>query len=614
MTPDLAALQALWRQRDQVVLLQAGFGTGEAFLGIWHAWRHDAQRRARLHVITIEPTPPDARGLLRAHRHGVLAALAHELAALWPPRTRNLHRIGLDGGQLTLLLAIGETMAWLPELRAEVDVFRLEAAAMPADVQRAPQRLCKALARLAAAQASVTLALPPRAIRPALRSAGFQCVDEPPGSPASAAAEGATLTRAVYRPQFVPRRRAPRYVAANKGQVLIVGAGLAGCAVACALAEQGWHSTLVDRCASPAQQGSGNPAGLFHGIVNPQDGSHARFNRAAALQAQGAVRQAIGEHGAQGDTRGLLRLEMRGKDTLRMRAELAALQLPADYAQALDAAEASARCGLRLEHPAWFYPGGGWVQPGALARSFLQRAGRSSGFVGCRSVHALRQCHGRWSLLDAAGHTFAEATIVVLANAWDALRLLDVHHWPVQRVRGQISLYDNAGAAAAQRFQLPWLPLAGAGYVLPPLDGQALFGATSSVDDDGETRPADHAANLQRLRLLSPQSLPAGDSQDATCLHGRVGWRCVAADRLPMVGAVPDEAAWAQAPSDRLREAPRKAGLYLLSGLASRGISWATLGGQLLAAQISGAPLPLEASLVDAVDPARFALRAARRG
>jgi tRNA 5-methylaminomethyl-2-thiouridine biosynthesis bifunctional protein len=218
-------------------------------------------------------------------------------------------------------------------------------------------------------------------------------------------------------------------------------------------------------------------------------------------------------------------------------------------------------------------------------------------------------------LLDAAGHTLAEASTVVLANAWDALRLLEVRHWPVQRVRGQISLYDNASAAAAQRLQLPRLPLAGAGYVLPPLDGQALFGATSSVDDDdGEARPADHAANLQRLRLLSPQTLPAGDSLDAACLHGRVGWRCVVADRLPMMGAVPDETAWAQAPSERLREAPRKAGLYLLSGLASRGISWATLGGQLLAAQISGGPLPLEASLVDAVDPARFALRAARRG
>ena len=49
------------------------------------------------------------------------------------------------------------------------------------------------------------------------------------------------------------------------------------------------------------------------------------------------------------------------------------------------------------------------------------------------------------------------------------------------------------------------------------------------------------------------------------------------------------------------------------AALGSRGISWAALGAQVLAAQISGAPVPLESSLVDALDPARFALRAARR-
>jgi tRNA 5-methylaminomethyl-2-thiouridine biosynthesis bifunctional protein len=39
---------------------------------------------------------------------------------------------------------------------------------------------------------------------------------------------------------------------------------------------------------------------------------------------------------------------------------------------------------------------------------------------------------------------------------------------------------------------------------------------------------------------------------------------------------------------------------------------WAGLGAELLAAQIEGEPLPLEASLVDALDPARFVLRARR--
>jgi tRNA 5-methylaminomethyl-2-thiouridine biosynthesis bifunctional protein len=37
------------------------------------------------------------------------------------------------------------------------------------------------------------------------------------------------------------------------------------------------------------------------------------------------------------------------------------------------------------------------------------------------------------------------------------------------------------------------------------------------------------------------------------------------------------------------------------------------LAGRLLASTVAGTPLPLEASLRDALDPARWAVRAARR-
>jgi len=51
----------------------------------------------------------------------------------------------------------------------------------------------------------------------------------------------------------------------------------------------------------------------------------------------------------------------------------------------------------------------------------------------------------------------------------------------------------------------------------------------------------------------------------------------------------------------------------VLSGLGSRGIAGSALGARVLAAAIAGAPMPLEADLLDAVDPARFASRAFRR-
>jgi tRNA 5-methylaminomethyl-2-thiouridine biosynthesis bifunctional protein len=51
----------------------------------------------------------------------------------------------------------------------------------------------------------------------------------------------------------------------------------------------------------------------------------------------------------------------------------------------------------------------------------------------------------------------------------------------------------------------------------------------------------------------------------------------------------------------------------VFTALGSRGITWSALGAQVLASSITGAPQPLEASLLDAIDPARFVARAVRR-
>ena len=64
---------------------------------------------------------------------------------------------------------------------------------------------------------------------------------------------------------------------------------------------------------------------------------------------------------------------------------------------------------------------------------------------------------------------------------------------------------------------------------------------------------------------------------------------------------------------DQPRLVPRLPGLYVISAFGSRGITWAMLAARVLAASVSGAPIPLEADLLDAIDPARFICRRARR-
>ena len=58
----------------------------------------------------------------------------------------------------------------------------------------------------------------------------------------------------------------------------------------------------------------------------------------------------------------------------------------------------------------------------------------------------------------------------------------------------------------------------------------------------------------------------------------------------------------------------RLPGMHALLGYGSRGLVWASFAAELLAARLEGEPLPIENTLADALDPARFALKTHRRG
>ncbi|EJN09445.1 FAD-dependent oxidoreductase, partial [Herbaspirillum sp. YR522] len=156
---------------------------------------------------------------------------------------------------------------------------------------------------------------------------------------------------------------------------------------------------------------------------------------------------------------------------------------------------------------------------------------------------------------------------------------------PLQAVRGQVT------HLAAD---FPVLPVAmcGDGYLTRAYQGQLCIGASYDRDQDPALRPASHAENLQRLNNMLPQLAAHYDvPAPATLAAGRVGFRCIAPDRLPLVGALPME---------------QGGGVQGLLGYASRGLIWAPLMAELLACMLEREPLPLPRELVAAVDPARF--------
>jgi tRNA 5-methylaminomethyl-2-thiouridine biosynthesis bifunctional protein len=125
--------------------------------------------------------------------------------------------------------------------------------------------------------------------------------------------------------------------------------------------------------------------------------------------------------------------------------------------------------------------------------------------------------------------------------------------------------------------------------VLPPVDGVCVVGASYDIDDDDAAPRADsHAGNLERLLQVLSQEI------EKVSLEGRVAFRAVTPDRLPVVGKISE-------------------GVYGAFAYGSRGLVWAALAAELIASELEGEPLPVEGALADALHPSRFARRASAR-
>lgn len=578
-----------WQGRERFTVLETGFGLGNNFLATWDAWRQDPARCHRLHFISLELHPLRLADLARAHAAtGVLGAA---LLAQWPPLTPGLHRLSFDEGRVELLLGLGDARTLLRELVLQADAFYLDGFAPARNPQLWDAYLFKSLARLAAPGATAATWSAARDVRDGLARAGF-AVEKVPGFGGKA-----EMTRARYAPQHhaaPPPGRVP--LAAQAQEAIVLGAGLAGAACALALADQGLAVTVIDALPQAAGASSGNPAGLFHGTLNPDDGPHARFNRAAALATQTLLKR-LGLPCVQ---QGLLRLEL-ARNPAQMQHD--AHGLPPAYVQALAAPEASALAGIPLTHPAWHYLGGGALAPRAYVAAMLGASGAALRLG--TPVAALRQGGPAWQLLNADGAVLAETRLLVLAGG-HAQRALLASLAPTLAAelvtqRGQISRVAPAPAHLSTA-------LAGDGYAIDAGPEGFWCGATTQDGDlDPQLRAADHADNLTRLARLLGRPV---DTSAAT--EGRVGWRLLTADRLPLIGGLADPAHRPAQRADQVRFHARLPGLVLCTGLGSRGISWAALAGQVAAARALGTPCPIEADLLDAVDPVRYVARAER--
>jgi len=558
------------------VLLATHFGDGSHFAAAC------AARAGALHYLCLcERVPPAPSGAQHA-----------ALRAQWPTDVPGWHRLTLDDGAVTLDLLVGAQHESLAQLDARIDAFYV-----PATGELPPLR---ALARLALPGATLLLARGRPIDFKALRSAGFEWPDD---------AEEGDLA-AVY----TSRKPQPPRPASPVRQAIVIGAGVAGAAACERLAARGWDVTLVERHGGPAEEASGNRAGIFMPLLSKDDNIPTRLSRAAYLYALRRWRSLGGfavpdSAGAiAGDQCGVLQLARDAAHAQVQRDVAAHWNYPDEYVRWLDAPAASAVLGAPTPHGGWLFAQGGWATPASVCRAMLDACGARLRRLYHSEALRLERDGDAWRVLGDGGAVIARGPNVIVANGAGALSLAHTAALPLATMRGQVT-----HLAAADFPHLP-LVVCREAYMTPVVDGIVCVGATYESDGERALRDASQQENLARARDILP-----GSVRGAPPLAGRVGFRCMAPDRLPLVGALPDDgvadgvAGCLAGRLERLRDVPRHPGLYSLLGYASRGLIWAPLAAEVLASQLEHEPPPLESTLLAALDPARFHLKSRRR-
>lgn len=570
-------LPEAWTGRQRFTVAETGFGTGLNFLALWQLWRaHRPTPQAQLGFVSFEGFPlasQDAARALEAWQE--LAPLARQLVERWPGPVRGVRTISFADDGVTLILHLGDIHEMLPQSAFRADAWFLDGFSPAKNAAMWSDSIYPEIAARSAPGARVATFTVAGAVRRGLADAGFD-VSKAEGHGQKRERLEARLTVppvpgpdpfGIVSPAYLTQR------------IAILGAGIAGASLARVLHAIGMDVTVFDPAPEPASGASGNRLALLMPRLDAGDTVEARLLIDAYLAAR-ALYQDLPE----AEETGVLQMPRNAVETARFEKLLADPPLP------LDDLEAVRRGGL-LHKRALI------VRPRSLVARLLAGVRCQFGTVPDVSLDGLS--------VNGAGFD-----AIVLANGMAAATLAP--GLPLDARLGQVDFIESdiSGPASA---------LASGSYALA-LERDRLWGATfepSGPDFAAEGTDAARVENLGGLSRLSPDWV--GEVRTDR-VASRASLRATTPDRLPLIGAVPDDAAarrvFAMMRTGQSVEAdmPRIPGLFVASGFGARGFTWGPWAARILAAQLAGLPPPASLPSLRAVSPARFVFRALRRG
>ncbi|WP_435641160.1 FAD-dependent 5-carboxymethylaminomethyl-2-thiouridine(34) oxidoreductase MnmC [Micavibrio aeruginosavorus] len=572
--------------RTRFTIAETGFGTGLNMLSAWALFDEVAPDHLKLDLVSFELYP-----LTKNQIAEVLAPWAdklgqHRIDALlrdYPLRVAGWHRIDLSP-RVTLTLIFDDVNAALSRvvIPGGVDAWFLDGFAPAKNPGMWTETVFNGMARLCAPGATFATFTAAGFVKRAMREAGYTVNRK----------RGFGYKWHMLAGSFPGTMRAAPQPQHQK--IAVIGGGLAGTSVARVLADDGYSVVLFERD-DIASGASGNLRGMINPRISALRSSDSDFYASAYVRALRVVtRYPDAGFMACGNLH-LIRDADKGKRFTSCRDHWG---WHADHMQIVDADDASDIAGVRVDHAALYLPDGGQVSPRDLCRAMAQGIERRGGvdMASIVQVPSSRRRPGSFAIReedpglrrdDDGGAWAVDGEIfdaVVLASGIECLKHPALSSLPLHTVRGQI-MNVEAGHPA------PRANLCFSGYIGAAQDGVQVMGSTfQKWLDTTDLRDEDNDYILDQAHAAVPAFVPG------VVMGARASLRCAAQDRFPVIGAVADQP-----------------GLYVSTAHGSHGIVSSMAGARIVADMIGGGVWSLPGDVVDALNPARFARRAAQK-
>ncbi|AQW83474.1 bifunctional tRNA (5-methylaminomethyl-2-thiouridine)(34)-methyltransferase MnmD/FAD-dependent 5-carboxymethylaminomethyl-2-thiouridine(34) oxidoreductase MnmC [Campylobacter pinnipediorum] len=577
----VSAIDEIWEKQDSFIVAEAGFGAGLNFLTLCKRFKNTDKK---LHFVSIEGYPLSKKSLQDIYNKlGVFKRLSKDLISTYPPTIKGIHRIEFKEN-IILDLCFGDINEVLKELDFKADIWFLDGFSPKKNPKMWDMEVFNEISKLTKENGIIRSYSCSKPVRDGLSNFGFNLQLR------AGYGKKRQMSHAVFKTQQDKEKKDIWFERSETDSkkakdVLIIGAGVAGCVSAYKLKNSGFNVTIAEKRDKIAQNGSGNHCGILMPLITKPDVNLGKMHKNAFLQAVRFYKKSMSEKEI--NFSGCA--EYAYDETLAQRYFLNDDSIFEFYKD-------------EKPYPYVFIKDGAYARP----RKLCKKASKNIDIklnLEYKSHKHLK--NGKISVKFKNNDTI-KTDILIFTTGSESVEIFK--NLPISFVRGQVThikpILDNK------------IPLSAKGYITPAIDDIQVIGATYARNElNNRPTDADNEENISKISEFV-------DTKNITTQGARVGYRGYSSDRFPIIGNLHDESFykenykdlfWTKHKGSKIKPKYQN-NVFINIAHGSRGLCTAVLGANIISDLILNRPLCIEKSLFNELHPARFLIRQLKKG